>query len=95
MYSFSYSFRYVLSGDTDTAPWAAQQDCVISPSYMASWMAQQVKGPNAAQETRVQPLGREEPLEKEMGTIPAFLPGPPIDGGAWWATVHGGLKSQT
>ena len=38
-------------------------------------MAQQVKGPNAVQETRVQSLGLEDPLEKEMGTIPVFLPG--------------------
>ena len=27
------------------------------------------------QETRVQSLGREDPLEKEMATIPVFLPG--------------------
>ena len=48
------------------------------------------------QETQVQSLGWEDPLEKEMATYPSIL--------AWripwteepeWATVHGVAKSQT
>ena len=47
------------------------------------------------QETRIQPLGREDPLEKEMATharIPARII---LDRGAWWATVHRVAKSWT
>ena len=46
------------------------------------------------QETKrqVQFLGREDPLEEEMATIPVFLPGEFLDRGTWWDTVHGGHK---
>ena len=44
----------------------------------------------AIQETQVQSLGWEDPLEKEMATHPAFM-----DRGAWWVTVHGVAKSWT
>ena len=44
------------------------------------------------QETQVQFLGWEDPLEEEMATIPVFLPGEFLDRGAWWDTVHGGHK---
>ena len=38
-------------------------------------MAQAVKNLPAMQETQVQSLGREDPLEKEMAITPVFLPG--------------------
>ena len=48
------------------------------------------------QETWIQLLGQEDPLEKEMAThssIPNWeIPWPE---GAWHATVHGVTKSQT
>ena len=48
------------------------------------------------QETRVQSLGREDPLEEEMATRSSILDRDnPMDGGAWWAIVHGVAKSQT
>ena len=48
------------------------------------------------QETWVQSLGWEDPLEKEMATHSSILAWRiPMDGGAWWATVHGVAKSQT
>ena len=34
-----------------------------------------VKSLPAVQETPIQPLGQENPLEKEMATVPVFLPG--------------------
>ena len=47
-------------------------------------------------ETRVQFLGQEDPLEKEMAIHPSILAWKnPMDGGAWQATVHGVSKSQT
>ena len=47
-------------------------------------------------ETRVQSLGQEDPLEKEMTTHSSILAwGLPMDRGAWWATVHGVANSQT
>ena len=59
-------------------------------------MAQTVKNLPAMQETGVQFLGQEDPLEKGM-----FHPlhysclGSTMDRGAWWATVHEVAKSQT
>ena len=60
-------------------------------------MSQMVKHLPAVQETWVQPLGREDPLEKEMATHSSTL--------AWkipWTeesgrlhTIHGVAKSQT
>ena len=41
----------------------------------ASLVAQMVKHPPAMQETWVQPLGWEDPLEEGMATTPVFLPG--------------------
>ena len=58
-----------------------------------------VKNPPAMQETRVQPLGQEDPLEKGMATHSSgFLPGEShvqrsLVG--WWATVHKVAESQT
>ena len=47
-------------------------------------------------ETRVQSLGQEHLLEKEMATHSSVLGlEHPMDGGAWWAAVHGIAKSQT
>ena len=46
------------------------------------------------QEMRVQSLGWEDPLEKEMATHSSSLAWEiPWDRGAWWATVHGSQKS--
>ena len=35
------------------------------------------------------------PWRRKWQPIPVFLPGEPMDGGAWWATIHGVAKSQT
>ena len=44
---------------------------------------------------RLQLLGWEGPLEKEMATHSIILArGNTVDRGAWWATVHGVLKSR-
>ena len=48
------------------------------------------------QETWVQPLGWEDPLEEGMTTDSSILAWRiPMDKGAWWAKVHGVTKSQT
>ena len=48
------------------------------------------------QETWVRSLGWEDPLEKEMATHSLYsCLENPMDGGAWWATVHWVAKSQT
>ena len=47
------------------------------------------------QETGVQSLGREDPLEKGMGTYSSILSWKiPMDRGAWQATVHGVMKES-
>ena len=59
-------------------------------------MAQTVKNLPAMGETRVQSLGWEDHLEKEMAIYSSILAWEnPVDGEAWWATVHGVAKSQT
>ena len=48
------------------------------------------------QETQVQSLGQEDPLEKEMATpIQYSCWENPMDRGAWWATVHNVTESNT
>ena len=59
-------------------------------------VAQTVKHLPAVRETQVQSLGQEDPLEKEMATRSSILGlENPMDGGTWWATVHGVAKSGT
>ena len=52
-----------------------------------------VKNLPAMQETQVQSLGQEDPLEKGMTTLSCLEN--PMDRGAWQATVHGVAKNQT
>ena len=57
--------------------------------YLASPVAQTVKCLSAVQETRVQSLDREDPLEKEMAAHSSIL--------AWrvpWTEEPGGLQSM-
>ena len=62
----------------------------------ASQVAQMVKCLPSMRETRVQSLGREDPLEKGMVTHSSILAWKiPIDRGAGQATVHVVAKSQT
>ena len=49
----------------------------------------------AKEETRVQSLGREDPLEEEMATHCSILTWRiPMDRGAWRATVRGVIKES-
>ena len=53
-----------------------------------------VKNLPAMQETWVQSLGQEDPLEKGMATHSSILVWRiPMDRGAWGATVHGVAES--
>ena len=55
-----------------------------------------VKNLPAMQETWVQSLGWEDPLEEGIATHSNILAWKmPMDRGAWWATVHGAAKSWT
>ena len=61
-----------------------------------SLVAQTVKNLPAMQETRVQSLGREDPLGKGMATHSSILAWRnPMDRGAWRATVCRVTKSWT
>ena len=62
----------------------------------ASLVAQAVKNLLAMQETWVQSLAWENPLEEGMATHSSTLAWRiSMDRGAWWATVHGVAKSWT
>ena len=59
-------------------------------------MAQMIKNLPAMQETQVQSLGGEDPLEKEMATHCSILTWRiPMDRGAWQAEGHEVAKSWT
>ena len=61
-----------------------------------SLVAQLLKNPLAVQETWVQTLGLEDPLEEGVATHPSVLAWRiPMNRGAWRATVYGVTKSQT
>ena len=63
---------------------------------LASLVAQRLKRLPARQETRVQSLGWEDPLEEGMTINSSILAwGTPMDREAWWATVPGVAKSWT
>ena len=59
-------------------------------------MAQKVNNMPVMQESGVQSLGGEDPLEKGNSyPLQYSCLENSMDGGAWWATVHGVAKSQT
>ena len=54
-----------------------------------------VKNPPVMQETQVQYMDWEDPLEKEMEIHSSILAWEnPMDRGAWQATVHGATKES-
>ena len=64
--------------------------------YSASLVAQTVKNLPAMQETWVQFLGSEDPLEEDTATHFSILAWRiPMDREAWHATVHGVARSRT
>ena len=64
--------------------------------FWASLVAQTVKNLPAMRETWVQSLGLEDPLQEGMATHSSILAWRILmNRGAWWATVHGVVKSQT
>jgi len=58
-------------------------------------VAQLVKNPPAIQETQVQSLGGEDPLDKEMATHSSILAWKIPDRETWWDIVHGVTKNWT
>ena len=64
--------------------------------FWASLVSQVVKNLPAMQETQVQSLGQEDPLEEENGNPLLYSGlGNPMDRAAWQASVHGVAKSLT
>ena len=58
------------------------------PTLGASLVTQMIKSLPAVQETRIRPLGWDDPLEKEMATHSSILAWKNLmDRGAWWAAV--------
>ena len=77
----------------------------VESSVLVSWfkdrlfeislVAQQQRIHLPMQETRVQSLGQEDRLEKEIATHSNILAWEiPRTEGAWWATVHGVAKES-
>ena len=75
-----------------------KKEYIYMYTYVCIWpslVAQMVNNLPAMQETWVQSLGEEDPLEKGMATPQYSCPENPTDSGAWWITGHGVAKSQT
>ena len=76
-----------------------QLGSLITPPYRrgrVSLVAQMVKDLPVMQETRVQYVGQEVPLEESMATHSSILARRiPMDGGAWRATVYRVTQNQT
>ena len=69
---------------------------VVVNHEWASLVAQMVKNPPAMQETWVQSLGWEDPLEKGMSSqLQYSCLKSPLDSGAWRASTHGVTKNRT
>ena len=71
-----------------TLRFLARVKALVASQLKASLLAQRIKCLPAMQETRVQSLGWEDPLEKEMATHPSIP--------AWripWTEEPGGLQS--
>ena len=60
----------------------------------ASLVVQVVKNLPAMQETRVQSLGQEDPLENRTATHWYSCLENSMDRGTWWTTVHGVAESD-
>ena len=71
------------------------KDCE-APSWGHRQIIQLVKNPSARQETLVQFLSQEDPLEKGMATHSSILAWRiPMERGSWSASVHGITKGRT
>ena len=72
------------------------RDFVHQPElvHQTSLVAQIVKNLPTVQETQVQTLGQEDPLEKGMATHSNNLAWRISLRGAWWAMVHGVAESD-
>ena len=71
--------------------------CFLHFICSVSLVGQMVKNLYAKQETWIQPLGWEDPLEEGMAThssVPAWNTENSMDRGAWWATAHGVAKES-
>ena len=88
------------AGDSDSIPGSGRSPGEgIGYPLRYSWaslVAQLVRNPPAMQETWVQSLGWEDPLEECLATHSSILAWRiSKDRGAWGATVHGVAKSWT
>ena len=73
------------------------QKHLLELSRLPRWLSGKESACSAgAEETQVQSLGQEDPLEEGMATQSSILARRiPMDIGASWATVHGVAKSWT
>ena len=100
--SFPWPFLPVLCCKASHLKWATQLLCSFIyslrrvPNTCQVLLARPVKRSSAMQETWVQSLGWEDPLEKGMAThSQKSCLGNPMDRGAWLAMVFGVTKSWT
>ena len=63
--------------------------------YIFPLVAQSVKNPPAMQQTQVQPVNQEDPIENGMTTHASILAWENLmDRGAWWATIVNGVAKN-
>ena len=67
----------------------------VDPVFITSQMAWSVKYLPSVQETRIQPLGQKDPLEKEMATHSSILPRKSHGQRSLTTKVYGVTQSRT
>ena len=73
-----------------------EKEMATRSSVLGLLVAQTVKNLLVMRETWVRSLVWEDPLEEGMATHSSILAWRiPMDGGAWWSTVHRVTKSRT
>ena len=92
-YTYTYNSVYVCECECVCVyiyiiPW--RRDRLPTPVFLGFLGGSEVKNLPAMQETWVQSLGWEDPLEEGTATHSSILAWRiSMDRGAWWATVHG------
>ena len=91
---------FILGGSKITADGDCSQEIkrplLLGRKVMTNLVAQMLKRLPAMRETWVRSLGREDsPGEGNGNPLQYSCLENPMDGGAWWATVHGVAKSRT
>ena len=93
-YCFMWSYKFI------QCDYITPSATACSAQYHIVWDLDGTSGKDSACQRRCKrheshPRVRKVPWRREWQPTPVFLPGKPMDRGAWWATVHETTRSWT